>query len=279
MPKSFLFIIPLTPVSHLTADRRILRKLCFDVLSQQTYPNWKALLVGNPIDEVNYGGNFIQLEFEGHKEEKLQKATEYVLSAGLSGDYIIRLDDDDVFNPGLLKKLECVNFDLYVDKYHSFWDSSTGRVSQKIRYWFPNTCIHKREHALSVFGAFPPGEYTRFKDQPFLIENEHNDFHFYYNQQHQIIFSEKNDPLYLRILNPGSITSLQAQDYSDYINHFGYWKINRLKSFAFLDAIKLKSELKIKRKRQNFIFLINSIKSTLVSLKNYNQAVINKGKS
>ncbi len=276
MPNTFLFIIPLTPSSHLTSTRAALRKLCFDSLLKQNYSNWKALIIGKITEEEKPGKNFLHLDFEGHKEEKLQKATEYVLNSESVYDYIIRLDDDDVFNPSLLKKLENKNFDLCVDKYHSFWDVSTGNISQKIMYWFPNTCIHKREYALSVFGNFPPGNYQRFRNHPFLIENEHNDFHLYYNQNHKIIFVDKSSPLYLRVLNPDSITSMQAANQPDYMDGFGYWKKNNLKAFYFLNIIRLNTKMNSKRKKQSFNFLMNAIKNSIVSLKNYNKVVITK---
>ena len=35
---------------------------------------------------------------EGPKEENLQVATKYIIDNNISADYIIRLDDDDLFN-------------------------------------------------------------------------------------------------------------------------------------------------------------------------------------
>ncbi len=272
MQNTFLFIIPLTPASHLSESRLFLRQLCFENLRSQTYSGWKALLIGKLGDHEAPGSNFIQVDFEGHKEEKLQMATQYIQEQQVEADYIIRLDDDDIFNPQLLKKLSGLSFDLYVDKCHYYWNSETGCVSRAVRYWFPNTCIHKRSHALSAFGNFPPGNYTRYKSQCLLIENEHNDFHHYYSQDHRILFSEKNAPVYLRTINPGSITSQQATRQEDYMNSFGFWKKNTLKDFLFLNRLKMNK----KPGGQTWRFLIGDLKSTLISLKNYNRIVIRK---
>jgi hypothetical protein len=246
--------------------------LCFDNLHSQSYTAWKALLIGKPGEHEIPGPNFMLLDFEGHKEEKLQMATQYIREHQVEGDYLIRLDDDDIFNPRLLKELSDASFDLYVDRSHHYWNSETGCVSRAVRYWFPNTCIHKRAHALAPFGNFPPGDYTRYKSQCLLIENEHNDFHHYYNQNHRILFSESKAPVYLRTINSGSITSLQASRQEDYMNSFGFWKKNTLKDFLFLNSLKRNK----KPLRQTWRFWINDLKSTLVSLKNYDRIVIRK---
>lgn len=279
MLNSFLFIIPLTPKTHLSPQRLALRKLCFNTLNNQSYSNWKAIIIGELSDEERLNEKFIKIDFEGQKEEKLQKATEYFLSSGLKCDYVIRLDDDDMFNPGILNDLKDKKFDLCVDKYHSFWDVSTGLISQKIMYWFPNSCIQDKKHAFSITGSFPPGDYKRFKAEPFLIENEHNDFHLYYNKDHTIIFSNKNSPVYLRSLSPDSITSSQANNYAEYLDNFGYWKKNSLNSFFFLNTIKISSKKDNIRKKQNFWFFLKSIKNSIISNRVYNKIVIDKNGS
>lgn len=276
MPNSFLFIIPLTPRSYLTENRLALRTLCFDTLLAQTYSNWKALVIG----EKNLTGfnseRFITIDFEGPKEEKLQMATRYIIDSGLNPDYIIRLDDDDIFNPGILSQLKDFHFDLYVDKFHSYWDVSSGRIAQQIMYWFPNTCIHKASHALTTFGSFPAGDYKRFRPQPVLIENEHNDFHLYYTDKSKIIYSHKRDPLYLRTLNPDSITSSGTHSYSEYLSRHGYWKKNNLSAFNFLKNYKISEPEKQVMVKQNFLFLIKSLKHRFISLWNYKRIVIKK---
>lgn len=276
MPNSFLFIIPLTPSSRLSNERKQLRELCLNTLISQIYPGWKALLIGktNPDDPKN--DKFIFLDHEGAKEEKLQKATEYILHNKIECDYIIRLDDDDIFNPVILNELKEKEFDLFVDQYHSFWNVASGLVSQKVMYWFPNTCIHKKEHALATFGSFPPGEYERFKNKPVLIENEHNDFNHYYSQKHNIIFSKKNDPLYLRSLSSNSITSASATNFSDYLNQHGYWKQNKFKSFAFLNKNVITNNNNQLTAKQSLKVFLKGVIADKKALKNYHNIIIKK---
>lgn len=231
MPSSFLFIIPLSPPERLSDARRALQRRCLQTLIDQNYDNWKAILIGSGLKDGPVSDKFIFLNFEGHKEEKLQKASEYILDRDVRGDYIIRLDDDDIFNSSLLRELSNGDFDLYVDRYQTFWDPVSNKVAQKVMYWFPNTCIHKRQHALKLWGTFPPGEYERFRNRPRLIENEHNDFHLYYSQSHKIIFAKKNNPVYLRAMNRDSITANQASDFRLYLNQHGYWTKNTFRAF------------------------------------------------
>ncbi len=273
MPNSFLFIIPLTPASHLSETRKILRKLCFETLNKQNYSNWKALLIGNKEGiEVN-NDKFISLEVDGVKEEKLQLATSFILNNNIEGDYLIRLDDDDIFNPAILFGLKDKKFDLFVDKYQSHWNYANGYISQEVRYWFPNTCIHKREHALKKFGKFPEGEYKRFKDEPMLIETEHNDFHLYYDQNHKIEFATKSDPVYLRVLSSNSITANQEQNFEDYLNKYGYWHFNKLKAFYFLNHVIANKQM---FKKQGFTFFLKNLKNNIIANKNYKKIVIDK---
>jgi hypothetical protein len=275
MSNSFLFIIPLTPFSHLTEIRGQLRKICFNALFSQTYSNWQALVIGEINRNELTDNRFINIDYNGPKEEKLQIATQYILTNKLKCDYIIRLDDDDVFNPHLLKKLEKLQFDLYVDMYHSFFDLSSAMISQKIFYWFPNTCIHHRSHALKVFGTFPSGNYHREKEQPFLIENEHNDFSKYYNSKHKIFFAKKNEPLYLRVLNPHSITSLQEKYYKSYREQHGYFKKNNLISFQFLNELEFLNSNKNPLEQTFKFYLSNFIQSIRGKL-NYRRLVTGK---
>ena len=137
---SFLFIIPLTPKRLLTEERQALQELALLTLLGQSYAYWTALLVGETDLKID-DPRFVQISFEGHKEEKLQCATEYIIDRNLQNTHIIRLDDDDIFNPTLLESLKQADFDLYVDKFQTFWDPANGRVANKIFYWFPNTCI------------------------------------------------------------------------------------------------------------------------------------------
>lgn len=273
MPHTFLFIIPQTPAHLLTEERKALRELCYRTLLSQDYKAWKALVIGG--DRPAFAQeHLIFVDYEGHKEEKMQVATKYILGNNITCDYIIRLDDDDVFNPHLLRRLADASFDLYTDKYHSHWNPGTGNIAQSVKYWFPNTCIHKAANALSVFGTFPPGDYKRFKDKPFLIECEHNDFHLYYSRRHHIIFAPKSAPVYLRTVNSGSITFRDAGNVSAYMDEFGYWHSNGLKDFLFLRSELIKSPSV--PYRQSIARYFKSLLNNLRALKNFDSLVISK---
>lgn len=276
MKKKFLFIIPLTPKAYLTPNRSSLRTLSLQNLVNQDYDNWLAILIGKTDETVPKVGNFIILDVEGQKEEKLQAATKYIKDTNLEFDYLIRLDDDDMFNPKLLSKLANKDFDIYIDKYHTFWDASTGAIAQQVPYWFANTCIHKKEHALTVFGKFPRDTTVFTKEKPFLIENGHGDFHKYYNQNHKILIAERNDPLYVRTLNPDSHSSLYTGDFVKYMNLFGIWRKNKLKTYSFLKDFNLPVLPNVQRKDQDLMFKIKNSYTMMKGVMNFYSRVIKK---
>lgn len=271
MPNSFLFIIPLTPKKYLTSQRAILKNLCFQTLLSQSYDNWKALVIGDG-DELPKSHRFIPLEKNGTKEEKLQIACEYIKDNLLNFDYLIRLDDDDVFNPAILVHLSNITFDIYTDKYHSFWNPISGLIAQKIRYWFPNTCIIKREHALKNFGENPKGSYRSFKPNSTLIANEHHEFHLYFNTKHTILFSKKNNPVYIRTLNQDSITYINSDNHNNYMNRNGIWKKNTLSEFKFLNSVSFSSSTPSLAK-QSFKAKIRDKVEELIALRNYSHII------
>lgn len=235
--KSYLFIIPLFPVTHNTENRLALRVVCMTSLLMQSYPNWKALIIGNYREGIPDCNNFIFADFEGPKEDKIEFAVNYILENKLTPDYLIRLDDDDVFNPNILQLISKKEFDLYVDFYHHFWKVDDGLVSQSLKFWFPNTCILKMEDALKDYG-FKHTTSTHNQSAR-LIENEHNNFHLYYNKKHKVLFASKEHPIYIRSINPDSISFTNAVDTNKHILQFGIWKKNRLKDFLFLKEFNL----------------------------------------
>lgn len=238
---SFLFIIPCTPAKHQNKTRKALWRLCLETLIKQTHNNWKALIIGVDINfEVN-DSRFITIPYEGPKEEKLQKATEYIISNNILGDYIIRLDDDDIINPNILKKISTLDFDLYVDKFQWFWHYESGKKSYKIWYWYPNTCIHKRMHALTFWGDFAIGDFQKFRNKAMLIENNHTLIHPYYTDKN-VMLATKKHPIYLRSITNSSITALYSpKNIKEYYKRFGYWKKRHLQDFTFLYEKELKS--------------------------------------
>ena len=274
--KTFLFLIPLTPKAYLTENRKALRRLCMRNLLDQDYHNWSALLIGTIDETIPSSEHFISLNVEGQKEEKLQAATKFIKETGLKVEYVIRLDDDDIFNPKLLNKIGKEEFDIYIDKYHTFWDASTGKIAQQVPLWFANTCIHKKEHALTVFGKFPRDTTVFTKEKPFLIENGHGDFHKYYSQSHNIFIAERSDPLYVRTLNPDSHSSLYTGDFVKYMNLFGIWRKNKLKSYSFLKNFDLPVLPKVERKSQGLVFKLKNSYAMIKGVINFYSKVIRK---
>jgi N-acetyl sugar amidotransferase len=276
MKNKFLFLIPLTPKAYLTPNRIALRALSLQNLINQDYENWSAILIGKTNETIPNKNNFILLDVEGTKEAKLQAATKYIKDTNLEFDYLIRLDDDDMFNPKLLSKLADKEFDIYIDKYHTFWDASTGSIAQQVPYWFANTCIHKKEHALTVYGTFPRDTTVFTKEKPYLIENGHGDFHKYYNQNHKILIAERNDPLYVRTLNPDSHSSLYTGDFVKYMNLFGIWKRNKLQNYSFLKDFRLPVLPNVQRKDQDLTFKVKNTYAMIKGVMNFYKKVIQK---
>lgn len=267
MKNKFIFIIPLTPLNVLTDDRRNLQRLCFSALMSQKYSYWQAILIGK-LESPIVDSHFSIIDFEGYKEEKLQVATQFIISQKFLPTHIIRLDDDDIFNPTILEKLKNKKFDLMVDKFQSFWNPFTGQISQKVFYWFPNTCIMSTQDALSYFGSFPEGDFRKMKDRPYLIENEHNDFHLYYKNK-DIIFAPCNEPVYLRVLSTNSITSNLSHSFVKYLKSHGRWKKNTLRDFSFLNKLVSNQET-IKMSPSE---IVTACYQNVIALKNYSKIV------
>jgi hypothetical protein len=261
--KSYIFIIPLTPPSYLNDTRVYLQKLCFQTLLKQSWNNWHALVIGAPPSYLPDDERFIKIDFEGTKEEKLQTASEYILSSNLPGDYIIRLDDDDIFNPEILSKINNIEFDVYSDLYQSFVHFDSGKIAQSIWYWLPNTCIHKREHAFTTWGEYEPRPFKRFRDRPYLIENDHSKIHHYYKKL-KVVYSQKQCPVYLRVISDVTVT---ARNYSShtkvqFLNRFGWWHSNNLRDFQIIN-FNQKQTLN----QSIFVLIINCIKNKIHYLK------------
>lgn len=231
---SFLFIIPLTPSSFLNENRKIIQDLCFRSLLLQSFSNWKALVIGGELpDLVKNEEKFIHVNYEGIKEEKLQIATRYIVENNLQSDYIIRLDDDDFFNPNLLEEISELEFDIYTDKFHTFYEFDGQAFSQQVRLWFPNTCIHKFEHAMAIYGMLASPGIKKINNDVRLIENNHAKLHPYYKNK-KVIYANRKRPIYFRVLNRESITARSSLSYENYLKQFGYWKKNRLIDFQNL---------------------------------------------
>jgi len=222
MSNTFIFVIPLTPESNLTPLRKELQQLCFKNLLSQTYSNWKALLIGAVAPKGTEDNRFIHISEEGYKELKLQHAVKYIKETNLKSDYIIRLDDDDLINPSILKHYATSQADVIVDLYQWFIEWESKRISKDFKPWFANTVLHKSEHALAEFGEIAREGVSQINNYVSLIATNHALMHSYYKGKN-IKFTSGNIPIYLRVINPDSITSKTVQSYQDYLQKFGLW--------------------------------------------------------
>lgn len=209
----FLFIIPRTPKQFRTPLRDYLWQICLDSIQNQTFYNWQALV----IDEIELVDGKIQYVASNanRKGEKIQHGLRIVETWKNKPDYIIRLDDDDNIAPNALSLIENKSFDVAVDEFHTFYELRSGFFCQTRRPWFANTIIHKYEHAKAIM---PDG-------RPLLDQDHARVWHNYYSGK-QIHKFPKETPLYLRILSPTTVTSLQDKDYLKYVISFGSWKKN-----------------------------------------------------
>lgn len=240
---TFLFIIPLTPESHLTDLRRELQEVCFGALLNQSYLNWKALIIGAVKPSICNDERFIYIHREAIKEEKLQIATQYVRSNNLVFDYIIRLDDDDIFNPKILEKYKRSDADVIVDYNHWFIEWNSKQCSSQFRPWFPNTCIHKYKYALSEFGKLSKSDVKKLNDKTVLLENDHSRIHAFYIDKN--VCFEKSTSIYLRVLNPDSITSFSSSSFNEYLKQFGVWNKKVPKDYSALFNFNGKKRISI----------------------------------
>ncbi len=237
----FLFITHITPKAKRSDFRQALIDVYFSALNSQSYPDWKVIILGNE-EKVEGKFNYFFLG-DGTREEKFQ-ATKKLLARPeiknlfAESDYVIKLDDDDIISPVLLAQLSDFNGDLYYDEFHTFLDSSSGIITQQKRSWLASTCVHKSKHVLTPWngpGASPVGN---------LLYTEHSkSWHLFYESKDKVA-AQKNNPVYLRVLSPTSITSgaidgppksisdVSIDKYYDYLKSFGDWKAADVKIFS-----------------------------------------------
>lgn len=250
MPIDYLFLMPLMPPAMVDPQRRELRKLCFQQL-QKLECTYRVWLLGDLSSNHELPEQFkiINSIYET-KEDKLFEVGKILeKETTASFRYLVRLDDDDIINPSVFDQCAQRQYCCYVDSIHWFYDLSSGKVSTQSRPWFPNTMIHTFADAMTKIDAI--GGSTHAGSQNFLFACDHSQaWHTYYRNQKLTRLSAKC-PLYIRILNPGSITASANLDghkaeYLDYLTTFGDWNgalpksVEQVKSS--LDAIWKKTE-------------------------------------
>ncbi|MEO5643107.1 MAG: hypothetical protein ABIQ40_12330 [Bacteroidia bacterium] len=239
--KKFLFITHITPVNKRSALRQALIDAYYKGLAAQTYGQWKVVVVG---EENKTEGKFHYFNLPGESREekavavKAMMSSERFLALANEADYIVKLDDDDIISPGVLEKVSAMDVDAYYDRFHTFYDISSGVITQQRRDWFASTCIHKREHVLAEWngsGATAVGN--------LLYTEHHASWHVFYKDKNAVA-ADPAEPVYMRVLSPTSITSgalagppqsiseISMDKYFNYLKSFGNWNPAPVKNFT-----------------------------------------------
>jgi len=220
--KKFLFITTLTPTQFLSPLRSALFEIYLKALNNQSYSHWEALLIGE-TEKHHEKIKYIRTDAIT-KSEKLKIAYDYIINMPVKPDYIIRMDDDDLISPFALEQVVQTEFDSYSDLYHSFYDITSGKISQQKRTWFPNTIIHKYHHAVAEFGE---------EGLPLFMHDHSKSWHIYYSGKKNL-FAHKKHPLYLRIISPTN-QSLKGMNgiisYEQYIAKYGFWHYEKFDEY------------------------------------------------
>lgn len=247
----------MTPSQFLTPLRASLFELYLMALKEQSYFNWEALLIGE-FDKKEGNVTFIKTNAVS-KSDKLKVAYEYLSSQETKPDFIIRLDDDDVISPDVLKKAALMDFDCFADEYHSYYDITTSTISQQTRHWLANTVIHKYEHGIAPYGE---------NHIPLFMHDHSQAWHVYYANK-KIVWASKKNPIYLRVISPTTITSkmdaakaakIESFDqaaYEKYLKTFGKWNAFNCNDFEkykpkLIQIWEHFSKMKIQVKKKSF---------------------------
>jgi hypothetical protein len=237
--KKFLFVIPQSPQERLSPFRKSLTEISMLSLKNQKNQDWEAVFLGQNSHNAD---NFHFLNLGGiTKEEKLHYFVDWIKKQNDKPEYLIRFDDDDLISPFVLEKISGMDFDCYADQWHWFYDSSSGNCSRQKRSWLPNTVIHKTEHALATYGEYHKGVFSADR-KPMLLQNDHSQTWSEYYSKRKLVFAEKNQPIYLRVLSPSSITAgedsiFDTSKFEKYRRGFGTWDAIVPKGFSEYIAI------------------------------------------
>src|SRR6185437_13897891 len=231
----FVFLIPRVPTSLRNNLREDLWELCYANLMNQTSKNWKAIVIGHLSDKIPDNHHFILLEKDdGTKIEKLKLGLNYIKNTlPQKPDYVIRLDDDDIFSKDILKTIDCksTDFDCIYDPWHASVDLVYMKISFRNNYWLPNTVIHSYPNAIQICGPVNTE----------LILQDHSQFwHIYYKNKNCYLTSKKK-PVYYRVLSPYTITSSTSQNkdnvdwktHNIYLDGYGPWISINKNAFFF----------------------------------------------
>ncbi|MEZ4720831.1 MAG: hypothetical protein R2813_03020 [Flavobacteriales bacterium] len=226
----FLFITTTSPKSCKIDSLRnqLYNRLFFKRIAEITYPNVEFWIIGEVPENQSKVKNLNIRFFDTDKKTKgdrLREVYERLKQTSKQFDYISRLDDDDILSISVLEKYAHSAADLIMDRYHTFLDITSGRYGQQRREWVANTAFHKYEHAMQIID---PENGTGL-----LFDYDHAKSWINYYQEKQIEYTSKEGPIYMRVLNPHSITALggegvySQQDFEaffKYLRAFGYFQ-------------------------------------------------------
>lgn len=211
----------------LDKTRRSLRELCFQQIGKLK-SGYRVWLLGEVENPESLPDHFECIATTAKtKEDKLFEAGKMLENmAPNSFQFLVRLDDDDLINPQVFDACVRLRFDCCVDSEHWFYDLSSALLSSQKRNWFPNTMIHSFAHAMTKVPALGGSE--RAGSENFLFACDHSRVWKDYYKNRRTEWVSGSNPLYLRVLNPGSITASAKEtsaedDYFDYLSTFGDW--------------------------------------------------------
>ena len=204
-------------------------------LKAQTYTEWKALRIG---EEERTDGPIQTVDAASAESLGTIYQRPDVKALIDWADYIVKLDDDDIILPHTLEIASQLEFDCYADRFHTFHDLTTGRTTQQMRPWIAATCIHKKEHAITLNRG--EGVADNFINS--LFYGEHGRDWIAYYAKRNIRFAHPTTPVYVRVLSPSSKSSgavvfpahspadVDMQAYEMYVRGFGSWNTYRIEN-------------------------------------------------
>ena len=236
--RKFVFITHRTPAHLRSTLRADLNEICLQALHAQIYEDWKLLLIGEHESEKGKIKE-VAIDFTPGSPaaaEQLEKIynRDDVKDFIHDSDYLVKIDDDDLISPNILDAVKDLDFDVYFDTHHTFYEISSGCISRQKRPWIPSTCIHKTKQILSPLRG---GKNNIFTNS--VLYSDHSKLWHVHYEDKIVLYAKPQNPVYLRVLSPDSITSLglakqghlnygQEGDLShyffEYLPGFGPWK-------------------------------------------------------
>lgn len=249
-----VFLIPRSPKENQTKSRNLLWELCLINLMKNTDINWEAYIIGKNIGNIPTNSRFKKIDFDGSKKSKLIYSLDYIKRNKIFYTHIVRLDDDDQFNWDSLSNLKKFDFDVFCDKFHTFWIQGSNKISFQKRNWIPNTFLITKDIAMKKINIDG--------DNESLIIHDHSKIHNYINDN-KIQYTSFNEPLYVRALNSESITSKIADNSYNYLKSFGPYFNNKRFIEKFVDSKIMLIESSKLNIKFNLIEILIYIKSLI----------------